>query len=130
MPITSEANTLRIEFNSDNSVQKTGFNARFFTGRYLVYDIFQEFKNIKVNISLSVLILNTIITVSIRSFRLSFQYTAVLPNSRFESELKIVSGSALNIQDLTTTFLYGCPRIGYSLKSTQHRRTSLTMSKA
>ena len=32
MPITSEANTLRIEFNSDNSVQKTGFNARFFTG--------------------------------------------------------------------------------------------------
>ena len=35
MPITSEANTLRIEFNSDNSVQKTGFNARFFTGTFI-----------------------------------------------------------------------------------------------
>lgn len=33
MPITSEANTLRIEFNSDNSVQKTGFNAKFFTDK-------------------------------------------------------------------------------------------------
>ncbi|XP_060072061.1 tolloid-like protein 1 [Ylistrum balloti] len=31
MPITSESNTLRIEFNSDNSVQKTGFQAVFFT---------------------------------------------------------------------------------------------------
>ena len=30
--ITSESNTLRIEFNSDNSVQKTGFHAHFFTG--------------------------------------------------------------------------------------------------
>lgn len=30
--ITSEGNSLRIEFNSDNSVQKTGFAALFFTG--------------------------------------------------------------------------------------------------
>ena len=31
-PVTSEGNTLRIEFNSDNSVQKTGFVAEFRTG--------------------------------------------------------------------------------------------------
>ena len=30
--ITSEGNSLRLEFNSDNSVQKTGFAAIFFTG--------------------------------------------------------------------------------------------------
>ncbi|RUS90485.1 hypothetical protein EGW08_001753 [Elysia chlorotica] len=30
-PVTSEGNTLRIEFNSDNSVQKTGFSATFTT---------------------------------------------------------------------------------------------------
>lgn len=33
MPITSESNTLTIEFNSDNSVQKTGFVALFFTDK-------------------------------------------------------------------------------------------------
>ncbi|XP_053392429.1 tolloid-like protein 1 isoform X5 [Mercenaria mercenaria] len=33
MPITSESNTLTIEFNSDNSVQKTGFFASFFTDK-------------------------------------------------------------------------------------------------
>lgn len=31
--ITSEGNSLRLEFMSDNSVQKSGFAARFFTGR-------------------------------------------------------------------------------------------------
>jgi hypothetical protein len=30
--ITSEGNSLRVEFNSDNSVQKSGFAAVFFTG--------------------------------------------------------------------------------------------------
>jgi hypothetical protein len=30
--ITSEGNSLRLEFNSDNSVQKSGFAAIFFTG--------------------------------------------------------------------------------------------------
>ena len=30
--VTSEGNVLRIEFASDNSVQKTGFAAVFFTG--------------------------------------------------------------------------------------------------
>ena len=33
--ITSEGNSLRLEFNSDNSVQKTGFAAIFFTGNTL-----------------------------------------------------------------------------------------------
>ncbi|WAQ95864.1 TLL1-like protein [Mya arenaria] len=33
MPITSESNTLTLEFNSDNSVQKTGFLALFFTDK-------------------------------------------------------------------------------------------------
>ncbi|GAB1598696.1 tolloid-like protein 2 [Argonauta hians] len=33
MPITSSENSLRIEFTSDNSVQKTGFNATFFTDK-------------------------------------------------------------------------------------------------
>lgn len=33
--ITSEGNSLRIEFNSDNSVQKSGFAAVFFTGMYI-----------------------------------------------------------------------------------------------
>ncbi|RUS82728.1 hypothetical protein EGW08_009508 [Elysia chlorotica] len=32
-PVTSEGNTLRIEFNSDNSVQKTGFSATFTTDK-------------------------------------------------------------------------------------------------
>ena len=32
-PVTSEGNILRIEFNSDNSVQKTGFVAEFRTGK-------------------------------------------------------------------------------------------------
>lgn len=31
--ITSEANTLRVEFVTDHSVQKTGFSAVFFTGK-------------------------------------------------------------------------------------------------
>ena len=31
--ITSEGNSLRLEFNSDNSVQKTGFAAIFFTDK-------------------------------------------------------------------------------------------------
>lgn len=30
--VTSEGNSLRIEFSSDNSVQKSGFAAVFFTG--------------------------------------------------------------------------------------------------
>lgn len=33
LPITSESNTLTIEFNSDNSVQKSGFFASFFTDK-------------------------------------------------------------------------------------------------
>jgi len=32
--ITSETNKMRIEFSTDNSVQKTGFAAVFFTGDY------------------------------------------------------------------------------------------------
>ena len=34
--ITSEGNSLRLEFNSDNSVQKTGFAAIFFTGIFSI----------------------------------------------------------------------------------------------
>lgn len=36
-PITSEGNVLRIVFQSDNSVQKSGFAAVFFTGTYMLY---------------------------------------------------------------------------------------------
>ena len=32
--LTSEGNVLRIEFSSDNSVQKTGFAAVYFTGKF------------------------------------------------------------------------------------------------
>jgi len=32
-PVTSESNALRITFTSDNTVQKSGFSAFFFTGR-------------------------------------------------------------------------------------------------
>ena len=47
--ITSEGNSLRIEFLSDNSVQKSGFAAVFFTGIYHVIityylDIIKIFK--------------------------------------------------------------------------------------
>lgn len=31
-PITSEGSTLLVEFTSDNTVQRTGFEAYFFTG--------------------------------------------------------------------------------------------------
>ena len=38
--VTSESNTLLVEFTSDNTVQRTGFQAHFFTGnrlfRYLI----------------------------------------------------------------------------------------------
>lgn len=33
--ITSLSNTLMVEFTSDNTVQRTGFEAYFFTGRFL-----------------------------------------------------------------------------------------------
>ena len=33
LPITSEGNTLLVEFTSDGTVQRTGFEAYFFTGR-------------------------------------------------------------------------------------------------
>lgn len=45
--ITSESNTLRIEFNSDNSVQKTGFHALFFTGKNHLLSIFCNFSGNK-----------------------------------------------------------------------------------
>ena len=32
--ITSSGNTLRVIFSTDNSVQKTGFAAKYFTGMY------------------------------------------------------------------------------------------------
>jgi hypothetical protein len=38
--ITSEGNSLRIEFNSDTSVQKSGFAAVFFTGNSTHNDTF------------------------------------------------------------------------------------------
>lgn len=31
--VTSESNTLLVEFTSDNTVQRTGFSAFFFTGQ-------------------------------------------------------------------------------------------------
>ena len=48
-PVTSEGNILRIEFNSDNSVQKTGFVAEFRTGKLdffcFVLFFYQKFRN-------------------------------------------------------------------------------------
>lgn len=48
-PVTSEGNILRIEFNSDNSVQKTGFVAEFRTGKLdcflLLLFFYQKFRN-------------------------------------------------------------------------------------
>ena len=35
-PITSETNVLRVLFQSDNSVQKSGFSAIFFTGNFQI----------------------------------------------------------------------------------------------
>ena len=35
--VTSETNRLRVEFNSDTSVQKSGFAAVFFTGKLLLF---------------------------------------------------------------------------------------------
>jgi hypothetical protein len=40
--ITSEGNSLRVEFNSDNSVQKSGFAAVFFTGNSAQNDIYKN----------------------------------------------------------------------------------------
>lgn len=37
--LTSEKNAMRIEFTSDNSVQKSGFAAVFFTGKYFIKNI-------------------------------------------------------------------------------------------
>lgn len=48
--VTSEVNTLRIEFNSDNSVQKSGFMAKYMTGE-------QAFLHLKMT---SVTFLNTL----------------------------------------------------------------------
>ena len=33
-PVTSESNRLRIAFTTDNTVQKSGFSAYFFTGKH------------------------------------------------------------------------------------------------
>jgi len=41
--VTSEGNVLRIEFASDNSVQKTGFAAVFFTGMHIFRDFVSDF---------------------------------------------------------------------------------------
>lgn len=35
--VTSEGNSLRIEFSSDSTIQKSGFSAVFFTGQYKFY---------------------------------------------------------------------------------------------
>lgn len=42
--ITSVGHSLRIEFNSDNSVQKSGFSAIFFTGNNNFSDLFCDLK--------------------------------------------------------------------------------------
>ena len=34
-PITSEGNTMRIIFSTDNTVEKRGFSAHFFTGMHI-----------------------------------------------------------------------------------------------
>ena len=34
--VTSVSNSLRLEFNTDTSVQKSGFAALFFTGKYIL----------------------------------------------------------------------------------------------
>ena len=36
-PITSEGNTLRVTFSTDNTVQKTGFSAFFVTGGIILF---------------------------------------------------------------------------------------------
>lgn len=38
--VTSVGNSLRVEFNTDNSVQKSGFAAVFFTGQFLILILF------------------------------------------------------------------------------------------
>lgn len=39
--ITSDSNTLLVEFTSDNTVQRTGFSASFFTGNLLYMGLLQ-----------------------------------------------------------------------------------------
>jgi len=41
-PITSHGNTLLVEFTSDNTVQRTGFEAYFFTGKNSRHCIFSS----------------------------------------------------------------------------------------
>ena len=49
--ITSEGNSLRIEFLSDNSVQKSGFAAIFFTGKIKRMHEFPNRKQVMQNMS-------------------------------------------------------------------------------
>jgi len=42
-PITSDGNKLRITFSTDNTVQKTGFSAVFFTGIFCLAGLFADF---------------------------------------------------------------------------------------
>ena len=39
-PITSDGHTLRVTFTADNTVQKTGFSAHFFTGAIVCFSFF------------------------------------------------------------------------------------------
>lgn len=43
--ITSEANALRVEFESDSSVHKTGFAAVFFTGKEFLDVLYASGRN-------------------------------------------------------------------------------------
>ena len=39
--LTSEGNTLRLTFSTDNTVQKTGFVVHYFTGRFMyIYNMY------------------------------------------------------------------------------------------
>lgn len=75
--ITSEGNSLRIEFNSDNSVQKSGFAAVFFTGEgWAVVRSLSLCLSLLLRSSLPVLFLHCI---SFLSSPLVFYSSAVFP---------------------------------------------------
>ena len=82
--ITSEGNSLRLEFLSDNSVQKNGFAAIFFTD--------------KVIIIIKIIIMIVIIIIMIMKIRTSVPLTMVDANTSVGTQLVPITAPAIRSQ--------------------------------
>ena len=93
--ITSEGNSLRLEFLSDNSVQKNGFAAIFFTDKVIIIIIFVII--ITINIIIIKIIIIIIITM-IMKIRMSAPLTMVDANTSVGTQLVLITAPVIRSQ--------------------------------